>query len=132
MLGGRRHKSRHHKHRKHRNKRSDLSKAGSLFGTVAIYQSLIGGGFFMLVCIGVLVYANFYYKEPQEKPPNPNDPYNLNVPSENIKSKLNWIFGSLLVLTIIITFFTYKYRNNNIMKGFAGVQMVTNILRPGQ
>lgn len=177
-------------------RRSNLNKAGSLFGTVAVYRSLIGCGLFVLICIGVLIYANVYhanwkhteaevinfdevkdcheemhrnnkhttyttkcnyvlkyivdgvsydgnlrnvdkqtltYKNNKEYiniDYNSKNPKEIDTSFKDVKMVLNWIFGILLVLTIISIYFLYKYRNNRIVKGFAGVQMATNILRP--
>jgi hypothetical protein len=79
MIGGKRgHGHRHrYRHRQRRNysvssasspktKRNQIDKAGSLFGTIAIYRSIIGSVVFIIICIGVLIFANLYHKNWKE------------------------------------------------------------------
>ena len=41
--------------------RNNLNKAGSLFGTVAVYRSIIVSIFLIVISIGVLIFANIYH-----------------------------------------------------------------------
>ena len=202
MLGGRRHhRGRHHRRRSRYYsissptsppKRSNISKAGSIFGTVAIYRSLIFSVVMVFICIGVLIFANLYHHNWEETEalildgPNCHDTYNnkgnktskcnyklrvtkggltrieylnnvdfqipiikngkkyinieynknnignINVPFKNIKKTLNWVFGVILVLSIINLIITYKFRNNRIMKGVKGIGLAQNIIAPNR
>ena len=70
------------------------------------------------------------FKPPPNFPNNKSnnqDDNNMNS-FKHIKYILNIILPIFLVITIIIFIVSYKYRNNKYMKGFAGMQLVGNII----
>ena len=137
QIGGKKRKHRRSYRRSQRKERSNLSKAGSIFGFVAITWQIIGSGIGIIILIGAIIFINVWNPENSnlfKPPPNfPNNKYNNQEDNnmnnfKHIKYILNIILPILLVITIIIFIVSYKYRNNKYMKGFAGMQLVGNII----